>query len=87
MPVHVKEDTIRIMFDQPLQKKSFTEVKELLKTYLAKQLHNDFLTFEVEFDETEQNNALFTSQDRYAWLAEKNKALVYLRKEFKLEID
>jgi DNA polymerase-3 subunit gamma/tau len=87
MPIFVKEDTIRIMFDQPLQKKSFAEVQELLKTYLATQLHNDFITFEVEFDETEQNNALYTPQDRYAWLAEKNSALGYLRKEFKLEID
>lgn len=87
LPNLVNEDTIRIVFDQPLQKKSFAEVQDDLKTYLAEQLHNDDLTFEVEVDETDQKNALFTSQDRYAWLVEKNNALGYLRKEFKLEID
>ena len=87
LPNLVNEDTIRIVFDQPLQQKSFAEVQDDLKTYLAEQLHNDYLTFEVEVDETDQKNALFTSQDRYAWLAEKNSALGHLRKEFKLEID
>ena len=87
LPNLVNEDTIRIVFDQPLQQKSFAEVQDDLKTYLAEQLHNDYLTFEVEVDETDQKNALFTSQDRYAWLAEKNNALGHLRKEFKLEID
>jgi DNA polymerase-3 subunit gamma/tau len=87
LPNLANGDTIRIVFDQPLQKKSFAEVQDDLKTYLSEQLRNDYLTFEVEVDETDQKNALFTSQDRYVWLAEKNSALGYLRKEFKLEID
>ncbi len=87
LPNLMNGDVIRIVFDQPLQKKSFAEVQDDLKIYLVEQLRNDYLTFEVEVDETDQKNALFTSQDRYAWLAEKNSALGYLRKEFKLEID
>lgn len=87
LPNLVEKDTIRIVCDQPLQKKSFVEIQESLKAYLSEQLHNDFLNFDIVMDETDQKSALFTSQDRYAWLSEKNNALGHLRKEFKLEIE
>jgi DNA polymerase-3 subunit gamma/tau len=80
-------EVIQILFDQPIQQKSFNEVSEKLKSFLKEQLKNDFLTFDIKMDETETKDALYTAQDRYVWLSNKNNALSYLRKEFKLEID
>ncbi|MBB3186422.1 DNA polymerase III subunit gamma/tau [Microbacter margulisiae] len=88
LPTLTGSDSIRMVFDQPIQQKSFSEIFDNLKIYLLEELRNDFLTFEFELDETQQDdNALFTSQDRYTWLQKKNDALTHLRKTFKLELD
>lgn len=83
----LKDEVIQILFDQPVQLKSFNEIAESLKTFLKKQLKNDYLTFEIKMDQTETKDVLYTAQDRYVWLSNKNNALNYLRKEFKLELD
>ncbi|MGC9151481.1 MAG: DNA polymerase III subunit gamma/tau [Microbacter sp.] len=81
------KEVIQILFEQPIQQKSFNEISASLKSFLKAHLKNDFLTFDVKMNESETKDALFTAQDRYAWLSNKNGALTYLRKEFKLEMD
>jgi DNA polymerase-3 subunit gamma/tau len=56
-----------------------------LMTYLRDQLSNDALTLKVHLEVKEEKKFVYTNQDKYHALAEKNPALELFKKKFNLE--
>jgi DNA polymerase-3 subunit gamma/tau len=56
-----------------------------LMTYLRDQLSNDALTLKVHLEVKEEKKFIYTNEDKYHALAEKNPALELFKKKFNLE--
>ncbi|GAB3541247.1 DNA polymerase III subunit gamma/tau [Spirosoma fluminis] len=79
--------TIRITLDNTLQVGYLTEVKPELLGYLRSQLQNSQIQIEHEVRLQEVKKMIYSPQDKYNYLAEKNPALHELRKALNLEVD
>lgn len=54
--------------------------------YLREKLNNYSLDFEITIAEEETSKLVYTNQEKYEYLREKNEAIAYLRKVFKLDL-
>ncbi len=81
---------IYLKLDNPLQKETLGEILGELLTTLRNELNNGKITLEteiVEEKEEENNNKLYTMEDKFNYLAQKNKVLQKLKKDFDLDFD
>lgn len=79
--------TIHITLDNTLQVGYLTEVKPELLGYLRSELQNSQIQLEHQVTVQEVKKMIYSSQDKYNYLAEKNPALHELRRVLNLEVD
>jgi DNA polymerase-3 subunit gamma/tau len=79
--------TIHITLDNTLQVGYLTEVKPELLGYLRSQLQNSQIQIEHEVRLQEVKKMIYSPQDKFNYLAEKNPLLHELRKALNLEVD
>ena len=79
--------TIYLTLDNTLQVGYLTEVKPELLGYLRSELQNSRIQIEHEVRLQEVKKMIYSPQDKYNYLAEKNPALHELRKVLNLEVD
>ena len=79
--------TIHIILDNTLQVGYLTELKPDLLGYLRSELQNSQIQLEHKVTQQEVKKMIYSSQDKYNYLAEKNPALHELRKVLNLEVD
>jgi len=78
---------IQITLDNTLQADYLTEVKPELLGYLREQLQNSRIQLEHVVTQQEVKKMIYSSQDKYNFMADKNPALHELRKVLNLEVD
>ena len=78
---------IRINLDNTLQVGYLTELKPELLGYLRNELQNSQIQLEHTVTQQEVKKMIYSSQDKYNFLAEKNPALHELRKVLNLDVD
>ncbi|MDB5242327.1 MAG: polymerase subunit gamma and tau [Spirosoma sp.] len=79
--------SIHITLDNTLQVGYLTEVKPELLGYLRDKLQNSSIQLEHTVTQQEVKKMIYSSQDKYNFMAEKNPALHELRKVLNLEVD
>ena len=79
--------TIQLTLDNTLQVGYLTELKPELLGYLRTELQNSQIQLEHTVTVQEVKKMIYSSQDKYNYLAEKNPALHELRKVLNLEVD
>lgn len=79
--------TIHITLDNTLQVGYLTEVKPELLGYLRDKLQNSQIQLEHTVTQQEVKKMLYSAQDKYNFMAEKNPVLHELRKVLNLEVD
>ena len=84
-PVLVKQ-MIHVTYSNNLMKSELEKVKPKALQFIREKLNNYSIDFVVHINEEETNKIAYTNQEKYEHLKEKNKALSYLRKEFKLDL-
>ncbi|GAB3022589.1 DNA polymerase III subunit gamma/tau [Spirosoma pulveris] len=85
--IDLKGTTIHITLDNTLQVGYLTEVKPELLGYLRTELQNSQIQLEHQVTVQEVKKMIYSSQDKFNYLAEKNPALHELRKVLNLEVD
>ena len=78
---------IRLNLDNTLQVGYLTELKPELLGYLRTELQNGQIQLEHTVTQQEVKKMIYSSQDKYNFLAEKNPALHELRKVLNLDVD
>ena len=78
---------IHLTLDNTLQVGYLTELKPDLLAYLRLELQNGQIQLEHTVTQHEVKKMIYSSQDKYNYLAEKNPALHELRKVLNLEVD
>ena len=78
---------IQITLDNTLQVDYLTQVKPELLGYLREQLQNSRIQLEHVVTQQEVKKMIYSSQDKYNFMADKNPALHELRKTLNLEVD
>ncbi len=79
--------TIHLTLDNTLQVGYLTELKPDLLGYLRTELQNSQIQLEHKVTLQEVKKMIYSSQDKFNYLAEKNPALHELRKVLNLEVD
>ena len=79
--------TIHIILDNTLQVGYLTELKPELLGYLRDKLQNSRIQLEHEVKLQEVKKMIYSSQDKFNFMANKNPALHELRKVLNLEVD
>lgn len=86
----IKPDcSILIEVSNKVEKEKLENQKEKLLNYLRKELKNEALHIKSKTVKIKQNkgNQLYTSKDKFQYLAKKNPVLEKLQKEFQLDVD
>ena len=78
---------IRLTLDNTLQVGYLTELKPDLLGYLRAELQNSQIQLEHKVTVQDVKKMIYSSQDKFNFLAEKNPALHELRKVLNLEVD
>lgn len=79
--------TIHLTLDNTLQVGYLTELKPDLLGYLRNELQNSQIQIDHKVTVQEAKKMIYSSQDKFNYLAEKNPALHELRKVLNLEVD
>ncbi len=83
-----KDFIVKLKVVNKVQQATFLEEKQDLMSFLRKALHNYRLDIETVLHEGQDNRRrLYTSTDKFNYLAEKNPSLIELRKRLDLDID
>ena len=83
----LEETTIRLTLDNTLQVGYLTDLRPDLLGYLRTELQNSQIQLEHNVAVQEVKKIIYSSQDKFNYLAEKNPALHELRKVLNLEVD
>ncbi|AWW29859.1 DNA polymerase III subunit gamma/tau [Echinicola strongylocentroti] len=88
-PFEVEENKVKFFLNGELQEHRFAQFKPELIGMLRKKLENYFveIDFEVKEDAVSEEEKLYTSTDKLAYLSKKSPALKELQKRFGLETD
>lgn len=78
---------IHLTLDNTLQVGYLTDLKPELMGYLRTELQNSQIQLEHKVTVQEAKKMIYSSQDKFNFLAEKNPALHELRKVLNLEVD
>ncbi|GAB3763255.1 DNA polymerase III subunit gamma/tau [Spirosoma pomorum] len=85
--LNLEGTTIHITLDNTLQVGYLTDLKPDLMGYLRDQLQNSQIQLEHTVTVQEVKKMIYSSQDKFNFMAEKNPALLELRKVLNLEVD
>jgi DNA polymerase-3 subunit gamma/tau len=85
--LNLEGTTIHITLDNTLQVGYLTDLKPDLMGYLRDQLQNSQIQLEHTVTLQEVKKMIYSSQDKFNFMAEKNPALLELRKVLNLEVD
>jgi DNA polymerase-3 subunit gamma/tau len=88
----IKENhLLELQLENPLQKDSMKEIYHKLLHHLKKQLGNDSIEMNIlivkDEEVSQDTNKLYTLDDKFNFLAEKNKSLQKFKKDFDLDFD
>ena len=87
-PVLEDDNGIRVSLENELQEGYLNSVRDRVLPFLRQALHNDSLKIRTEVQEGAVNARLvYTPDERYAFLLEKNPQLDEFRREFQLDIE
>tara|TARA_B100000900_G_scaffold112361_1_gene93984 strand:- start:534 stop:2282 length:1749 start_codon:yes stop_codon:yes gene_type:complete len=87
-PILEKDFKIRISVGSRVQSKYFEEARDEIIRLLRTELKNDAISVIVKVEESGSNaKIVYTAEERYQFLLEKNPQLEDFRKEFQLDID
>lgn len=88
-PVIDKDQNIIFDIDNPLQEEKINEVKNDLLIFLRKELQNAGidLILNIKAEQEETNNKLYTAEDKFRHMAEKNENLKKLKQDFNLDFE
>lgn len=84
---HLKGNIIHLQLDNDIQTSLLDEFKADLLMYLRQHLRNSSLQLTAAVTLQEQKRMIYTQQEKFNFLAEKNPALLELRKVLGLELD
>lgn len=79
--------TIHIALDNSLQVELLTDLRQDLLTYLRRDLQNSQIQLAEKIDVQETRKMIYTPQDKFNYLAEKNPALLELKRTLGLDVD
>jgi DNA polymerase-3 subunit gamma/tau len=82
-----ENNLIEIKIQNPIQQAKLNGKKTDLYHYLSTQLKNTSIRIEVEIMEDDRNQSLFTDQDKFKDMANRNANLISLVEEFNLRLD
>jgi len=85
-----ENNRIEITFDTELQQEIFLrENRGKAQIFLREKLLNDYIVIEVKVleDNSTEKKPIYTSEDKFKYLSEKNPALINLRQRFKMDLD
>ncbi|MBC7919836.1 MAG: DNA polymerase III subunit gamma/tau [Ferruginibacter sp.] len=87
-PLELKEEhTVWLKLENTLQLQQLNGMKAEVLAFLRQRLHNQLVQVQAEVVAQENKKMIYTSQDKFRYLAEKNPALVELQNAFGLDID
>ena len=87
-PILEKDFKIRVSVGSRVQSKYFEEARDEIISLLRTELKNDAISVIVKVEESGSNaKIVYTAEERYQFLLEKNPQLDDFRKEFQLDID
>ena len=81
------DSTIHIVLDNSLQANLLHDLRQELMTYVRQQLQNSQIQLVHRVAPQETRRMIYTSQDKFNYLAEKNPALLDLRQTLGLDVD
>lgn len=83
----LNEYIVTIQLPNPIQLDQLVQFKQELLDYLRKQLKNDKIDIKGEVIAIEQKKKIYTAEEKFAFLLEKNPALKDLKNQFDLDLD
>ncbi len=87
-PILEEDFNIRVSVGTRVQSGYLEEVRDELVSFLRKELKNDSLGINIHVEDSASNaKIVYTAEERYKFLLEKNPQLDEFRKEFQLDID
>ena len=87
-PILEKDFKIRVSVGSRVQSKYFEDARDEIIRLLRTELKNDAISVIVKVEESGSNaKIVYTAEERYQFLLEKNPQLDNFRKEFQLDID
>ncbi|GAB3313957.1 DNA polymerase III subunit gamma/tau [Larkinella ripae] len=81
------DKTIHIALDNSLQANLLNDLRQDLLTYLRQELQNSHIQLESTVAVQESRRMIYTPQDKFNYLAEKNPALLELKRTLGLDVD
>jgi DNA polymerase-3 subunit gamma/tau len=88
MPSLTDELVIQVQLETALQQELFKEIKHDLLFYLRKNLGNSIVTInEMVVEQDNSKNKLYTVDDKFRYLSEKNPVLIKLKQQLNLDFD
>jgi DNA polymerase-3 subunit gamma/tau len=79
---------VSFVIDNNLQEEKINEIRNELIVYLKKELRNDDIVLKLLItDLEEENNKLYTTEDKFNHMLAKNQDLAKLKKEFNLDLE
>lgn len=87
-PFEIKEkDTILLRLANSIQVDLLERFKMDFVQYLRQSLKNSRIKLQIELTQEEQKQRLYTSQDKFNYMAEKNPKLAELKRRLNLDYD
>jgi len=89
LPEKNENETIVLKLDNSSQQKDVNEkIKNRLLAFLKQKLNNSFIELTIEvLEQLNENQVIYSSVDKYNYMAEQNEALQKLKKEFNLDFE
>jgi DNA polymerase-3 subunit gamma/tau len=85
-----KKDNFDIIanLDSDNQKKEFQEkIKSKLTKYLFKELNNYYINININISNSSKKDFIYTTTDKYNYLAKKNETIKTLKEKFNLDFE
>ncbi len=86
-PIINENNIIEFTVANPLQKEAIKDVFKDLLYFLRKTLKNNTINVEILVEETKQEQKLYTQEDKFKYMSEKNKNLGLLKQKFNLDFE
>lgn len=86
-PTLVDGTRVEFFVSNNLQKEEVESVFQELQYFLRKNLSNNQLVLVVDLSTAEQKTLIYTAEDKYKYLSQKNQALVLLRQQMNLDFE
>ena len=87
-PEKKEEGVILIPLENPLQERQINKIYNTVLIHLKNTLQNDHISLKTQImKDQNSNNKLYTDEDKYKFMEQKNQNLRQLRQDFDLDFD